>query len=1411
MTLGRNFLLALFFTLFQFKTLYSQSEFSKVETDYYTSFINYYQSDGICSYEFTDIIQDGMGLMWFATQDGLMRFDGNNFKTYRGGKTKGQLLHSVVSSLAVDKKKNLWVGTKGGLCVYHPESDTFERVDSLFGKPLQGHRWVRDIYVDSKGRLWVDRHYGTLNCVDFDAKTVETFQHEYDYSDIYYFHAITEFGDGVMLGGGSAHLTWLTRNPDKWNTYPNVTTIINNEKITIAGTANFYDDGSDYIWVANYADNAYRINKKTMERTPLPLPSVYSICPNGDGKVWMGGYHFGAVLYNPSTNTATRYIRLEGNPQSLAGNMILVIYRDNQGNTWFGTNNGLSLLTTFARKSTHLRKIADVNSLPSNQITCMLPEYPKGLWLGTQNKGLVFINFNTKNVTRFGYFNHSDSLASNWVTSIARTTDNSMLVTLWNGYGGALNRFWPDKKRFKRYNPDGYYWYSNVITTSDGKALFSPWGLGVYEFDPRTDWVTSRMYFISEHLCANASGEINKISAFNNGWILFDDETILNVLNHDTLTLVPFKLSNVDIGIPKQKQVTFNIQAKKMLLFNSNLIILGNDNKIYSFSLPTRKIEPPLPSDFSFTNIFADKYLYALTDSALLRWNQERGKFDQLTSTKQYPGIKSIADGNDTIFLGTSEGVYVMTEHTKTLTKLFDADVQALTFYKGFAFGASNKGLLKFNGKGLVKRYLSEQSITNFTIDSSGNVWATNSEELFRISLKTNTIETIGAYPQSKDSLPSVQVKSIATDALGNVWILSDVCISKYLPKQKRYQSYYVPGKSALQSTLVYKMYEDSKGYVWVGYTRNGVGVDRIDRRTHTVDHFPYLPYDSTSYPATSMTHCIFEDANGNMLFGTDAGLAILQPESKAFQMIDTRHGLPSSVVTAIYQDRLGNYWIGTDKGIARFSKKLKRVDITGKNLNFSEGLVTAIEQWGFDSLVVSGNFGLYIFNPYVQGNEVPMQDIKILSCETDYDTLARFPANNSKIFVKANHKWLKIHFTASDYTSPGALEYTYWLQGFEDSTRAKKTHSPLAEYTNLPYGKYTFKVYYTRPDGTKSKNVFAINVVVGMPLYLKPWFFLIFLLLLALSVYIHEILRVQRVKRKKDELEQAVMEKTKAILAQNEELKAQADLIKQQSNNLKLKTYQINESLEFSKLLQYNLMPSPEILSTILGEHLLCYKPKDVVSGDFYWLKGNSDEFIIAVADCTGHGVHGGFVSMMDITLLNEVYTHYKISNPVELIIETHNHFNQTIGAQLQLNASSAPVEMDIAVCYVNRINKTALFASTHNPLYHIQRNFESPELKIYKSGGKALGNRWFTPNIPLVELKLESGDILVLTTDGLFDQLSKSEKKRFGRKQFESILLENANGNLDTINKKIEQYFDDWRGDSLQTDDITIIGFRI
>lgn len=1402
--------LAFVISIFQSLFVNAQSEFSKVERNDYACFTNYYKSDGVCSYEFTDIIQDGLGLMWFATHDGLMRFDGSHFKTYVGGNSKGQLPHSYVSSLALDKQKNLWIGTKEGLCVYHPQSDSFERVDSLFGLPLQGHRWIKDIYFDSKGRLWVDRHNGTLNCIDFNNKTVETFQHEYAYNEIYHFHAITEFGDGVMLGGGSTLLTWLSRNPDKWNTYPKVKTIINNEIITAAGTANFYDDGSDYIWLANYLDNAYLINKKTLERTPLPLPSVYTICPNGDGKVWMGGYHFGAVLYNPSTNSAVRFVRNEGNPESLAGNMIWSIYRDNQGNTWFGTDNGLSMLSAFAHRSIHLRKIADANSLPSNQITCMLTDYPKGIWLGTKNKGLVFYNYGNQIINRYGYYDSPDSIGSNWVTAIAKTSDNTLLITLWNGQGGGFNRFWIDKKRFQRFDEDNYYWYSNTITTSDGVALVAGWGASIYQFNPALNRFTQKKINIFEHLISNASGIINKINCSHNGWIFFCATTLLNINDKDTLTIYPQHF-DADYGIPQGKRVLFNFQTniKDALFYQNTLYILGTDGKIYPLNLKARKFEKPLPSKNPFNAISTGKYLYAIAPSDVYRWRNNT--FEEILNDTHFPQVKTITNIDHKIYLGTIKGLFLKTSTQSKPVKIDDGNINTLITYKNLVFAATSNGVTKIIGNKVVKRYLNGENITCINVDSSGTLWISNTEGLYRLSIRGDILQQVNAYPASKDSLPSTQIKSISTDALGDTWILSDVCVSKYIAREKRYESYYEPGKSAIQSNLTYKMFQDSQGYVWVGFTKNGVGVDRINTKTHTIKHYPHLPYDSTSYPNTSVTHCIFEDADGNMLFGTDKGLAVLPPGSEAFSLIDTRHGLPSPVVTAVYQDRLGNYWVGTDKGVVRYSKKLKKVDIKGTQYGFKDGFVTAIDRWGFDTLAVSGNFGVYLFNPYVPGNEIPLQNIKIISCITDYDTLANFPDSNSKIYIRASHKWLDVHFTATDYTYPSKLEYTYWLEGFEDSTRAHKTFTPIAHYTNLPYGKYTFKVYYSRSDGTVSPNPISIKFLVGLPFYFKPWFFIVFLIFIGGMVYIYEVEKVKRVKRKRDELEQAVKEKTKEIISQNEELKSQAELIKQQSNSLRLKTYQINESLEFSKLLQTNLMPSDANMAAILGEYFLMYKPKDVVSGDFYWLKGNPEEFTLIMADCTGHGVHGGFVSMMGITLLNETYTHSTLKNPVELIVELNSHFTQTIGNELHAHASSMAVEMEISVCMVNRKEQTVKFAGTHSPLYHLKRIENSTVLEVYKSGGKAIGNRWFTPNIPLIEVTVEKGDGLIVATDGLFDQLSEVDKKRFGRKQFEKLLLENANGNMEAIHELLEQNFEVWRGNAQQIDDITIIGFRI
>ncbi len=288
--------------------------------------------------------------------------------------------------------------------------------------------------------------------------------------------------------------------------------------------------------------------------------------------------------------------------------------------------------------------------------------------------------------------------------------------------------------------------------------------------------------------------------------------------------------------------------------------------------------------------------------------------------------------------------------------------------------------------------------------------------------------------PKNQDALPSTQIKVLTNDALGNVWILSNNCVSRYNASKKRFENYYEPSRHNLFSNLLHRLYPDSKGNLWVGYTVDGVGVYCVNPATRIVTHYPQLPYDSLSYPKTTVTHCIFEDADGNMLFGTHQGFAILHPGQKQFLLIDKNAGLPSPVGTAVNQDRFGNYWVGTANGVARYCKKLKRVDRTSVNLGLQEGKITAIERWGFDSLIICGDNGINLINPYVTGNEIPVQNVHITTCISDNDTLVNFPDSQSKVKLRANHKWFEVHFSLTDFTSPGKLTYHYWLDGFEDS-----------------------------------------------------------------------------------------------------------------------------------------------------------------------------------------------------------------------------------------------------------------------------------------------------------------------------------------------------------------------------------------
>lgn len=148
-----------------------RKKYSSVKFDQFTKFTNYGKTHGVSSYKISDIAQDGIGYIWIATREGLMRFDGESFITYKANGKSNSLPNDYVYTLAVDRTGKLWIGTEGGLCKYRPNTDDFEKVTQFFGTPFKNtDSWVVSILFDSQNNLWIDGYGGVLTHINFKIK-----------------------------------------------------------------------------------------------------------------------------------------------------------------------------------------------------------------------------------------------------------------------------------------------------------------------------------------------------------------------------------------------------------------------------------------------------------------------------------------------------------------------------------------------------------------------------------------------------------------------------------------------------------------------------------------------------------------------------------------------------------------------------------------------------------------------------------------------------------------------------------------------------------------------------------------------------------------------------------------------------------------------------------------------------------------------------------------------------------------------------------------------------------------------------------------------------------------------------------------------------------------------------------------
>ena len=276
-----------------------------------------------------------------------------------------------------------------------------------------------------------------------------------------------------------------------------------------------------------------------------------------------------------------------------------------------------------------------------------------------------------------------------------------------------------------------------------------------------------------------------------------------------------------------------------------------------------------------------------------------------------------------------------------------------------------------------------------------------------------------------------------------------------------------------------------------------------------------------------------------------------------------------------------------------------------------------------------------------------------------------------------------------------------------------------------------------------------------------------------------------------------------------NEELQTQKEKLEETYNSLRITTEKFNTSIRYASDMQEAVLPKLDTLTSYFNNLFLIYKPKDIVSGDFYWFSQiNAEIGIIVMSDCTGHGVPGAFMSMLGATLLHETINIKKIHDDPARIL---NNLNAGINKILRQETGKNDDGMDISICIFEKIpsqNKIKIiFAGAKSIMYFI----ENKQLTEIKGDNKHIGGKMNTSlSFQNTTFEVDETTSFYLFTDGLADQ-HNPQRKKFGSKQLKELLVENHHKNMEEQKNNLLEKLKLHQGKEQQRDDISFMGFRI
>ncbi len=1089
---------------------------------------------------------------------------------------------------------------------------------------------------------------------------------------------------------------------------------------------------------------------------------------------------------------------------------------------------GICILTQYLHAQQYnFENLTLENGLPQATIYCIFQDSRGYLWFGTEGSGAC--KYDGKS---FHIIDKSSGLAGNIVRSIIEDKSNR----LWFGTDAGISVY------------DG----NKFITIDEQKGLSS-------------NTVVTLFIDKSGNLWAGTAGEkggLDKVSFVSDDSVKISVYDIKKGLsNNNVFTISEDNFSRLWIGtfgggitiLPEEGKGNAFVLNRQSNFISDHILTITPDNLntmwVGTYDMGVFKV--PVTKNLNINNI------------------EHLSNSNNTTSNT----VWSILPGDHDIWIGTNESGILRFANKKAISISTSNGLlknQIVSIFKdrenNIWISSGDAGISRFLGDRFYhitkKEGLQEENVCSIVQDGNGITWiGTYGGGLFRISHE-------GAGYKMKvfskpEGLPDNVINSMSVDKGNNLWIATSNGIARFNGKDFRI---FNEEKDGLVNNDVNTILVDKRGIVWCG-TKKGVSIYDGTGFKNTKDNL--LPNNEIQ--------ALLEDKKGNLWCGTLGGLAKFQ--GNKLTTYDEMEGLIQKKVYCLAEDKQGNIWVGTfGGGIFRLStnqtgkthinqmvsdsllasnniysllfendttlisgtdKGMSRIFLTSDlniksvyNYGFREGFsgiknnVNAISAIG-DEIWLGTVKGITIYRPEFDipttaTPEIQITDLKLFFNDVDWKNKGykiipwtRLPFN-PKLSYRNNH--LTFHYTGLFFSDKEEISYRYKLEGFDnDWSPPRKENEAL--YPGLPPGDFTFKVIASDRSNTKSSKIAIYHFIITPPFWKTTWFYVACVIALASLIIVYIKYRERKLRAERDRLEQVVTERTAEVVKQKNLIENQRDEIQKQHNIVIEQKKDIMDSIQYAKRIQTAAIPSEEWVRHELQDLFILYKPRDIVSGDFYWFGVEDQKIIVIAADCTGHGVPGAFTSMLGISMLNDIIGKESTTSP-EIIL---NELRKNIISSLKQSVDGDSKDgMDIAIITIDKDKMMLDFAGAMNPLFII-RESNSPQLadswtegegfRLYEIKGDKMPAAIHVRLEPFnkVSVRIMPGDRFYLLSDGFEDQFGGPDHRKFMRKNLKKVLLQIQNLPMVGQKEYLERTFDEWKGELPQVDDIMIIGFTI